>query len=93
MEDVDTTVPNTIIAVKEDVVYNTTVIGAEAVLVDSTVILHITFGHTECVPIQTNTSVPRQIDTRRTRCGATRFQKVRETASDRSGRYLLVKLM
>ena len=46
MEDEDTTVTNQIIAVEEDTVHNTTRIGTEAAVVNSTVILHITVGHT-----------------------------------------------
>ena len=93
MEDVDTTVTNTIIAVEEDKVYSTTVIGAEAVMVEATLILHITVGHMECVPIRAKTAGTRKMDTRRTWCSATRFQNVIETAPDRSGQYLLVKLI
>ena len=52
MEDVDTTVTNPIIFVEEDGVHNTTGIDTDAVVVDSTVILHITFGHTEFFPIR-----------------------------------------
>ena len=73
--------------------HNTTVIGAEAVVVESTVILNITVGHTECVPIRENIAGPCQIDTRRTRCVTTRLQEVIITAPGRSGRYLLVKQM
>ena len=51
MEYKDTTVTNQIIAVEEDAVQNTTVIGTETVVVESTLILHITVEHTECVPI------------------------------------------
>ena len=51
MEDVDTTASNPVIMVEEDAAHKTTVIGAEAVDVDPTVILHINVGHTECVPI------------------------------------------
>ena len=42
----DATVTNTIIGVEEDAVNNTIGIGAEAVVVVSTLILHITVGHT-----------------------------------------------
>ena len=52
MEDEDTTVTNQINAVEEEAVQNTTVIGLEDVVVKSTVILHITVGNTECVPIR-----------------------------------------
>ena len=47
MENVDTTETNLVIAVEEDAAHKTTGIGAEAVVVDQTVILHITIGHTE----------------------------------------------
>ena len=85
MEDLDTTVTNKIIVVEEDAVHNTAGIGAEAVVGMSTVILHITVGHTECVPIRSKTSGTWQTDTRRTRCGATRCLEVRKTAPARSG--------
>ena len=45
MEDVETTATNPVTAVKEDASHKTTGIGAEAVVVKSTVILHITVGH------------------------------------------------
>ena len=93
MDNMDTTVTNPGIAVKEDVVHKPTWIGAEDVVVESTVILHITVGHIECVPIQANTAGPRQTDTRRTRCGATGYWQVSLTAPARLVRYLLVKLM
>ena len=51
MEKVDNMAIDSVTAVKEDVVHKRKVIGAEAVSVDPTVILHITAGHTECVPI------------------------------------------
>ena len=89
----DTTATNPVIAVEEDTLHKTTGIGTEVVVLDSTVILHITVGHTECVPIQANTAGPNQTDTKRTRCGGTRCREVKETAPDRSGIYLLVKLM
>ena len=52
MEDVDNTATNTVTVVKEDAVNKTTGIGADAVVVNPTVILHITVVHTECVPIE-----------------------------------------
>ena len=85
MEDVDTTVTNPIITVKEGAVDKTTGIGAEVVVVNPTVILHITVGHTECVLIQENTVGHQQTDTRRMRCGATGCWYVRKNAPDRSG--------
>ena len=91
MEDVDTTVTNPIIAVKEDVVHNTTGIGVEAMVVMTIVILLVTVGHTECVPIQENTAGPWKAETRRTHCGATRCREVSELEPDRLGRYLLIK--
>ena len=70
MEYEDTTVINQIITVEKYTVHNTTRIGAEAVMVESTVILHITVGHTECVPIREKTAGPQQIDTISTWFGA-----------------------
>ena len=93
MEDVDTMVTNINIAIEEDAVHNTKGIGAEAVLVESTLILHITVGHTAYVPINENTAGPRKTDTIRTRCGATRFWELSKTAPYKSGRYPLVKLI
>ena len=52
MEDMDTTSTNPVIVFKEDLAHKTTGIGAEAVVAEPTVILHITVGHTECVPIR-----------------------------------------
>ena len=49
IEDVDATVTNTVTAVKEYTVHKTTGIGTEAVVVEPTVILHVTVGNTECV--------------------------------------------
>ena len=92
-EDEDTTVTNKIIAVEDDALHNTTGIGTEALVVKSTVILKITVGHTDCVPIWTNNPGPRYTDTIRTRCGEIICWGVRKTAPDRSGQYLLVKLM
>ena len=85
MEDVDTTETNPVIASKEDAAHKTTGIGAEVVVVEPTVILHITIGHTECVPIREKTAGPQQTDTKRTRCGVTRSQEGKKTALDRSG--------
>ena len=59
-------------------------ISAEAVVVKSTVILHLTVGHTKCVSIQAKNTGPKKTDTKRTRCGVTRFQKVKENAPERS---------
>ena len=93
MEDVDTTSTNPVIMFKEYTAHKTTGIGAEAVVIEPTVILHITVGHTECVSIQENTAGPQKTDTNRTRWGVTRFREVKENAPDRSGQYLLVKRM
>ena len=68
-------------------------IGAEAVVVEPKLILHVTVGHTECVPIQENIAGPQQMATKRTHNGVIRCGAVIETAPDRSGRYLLIKLM
>ena len=80
MEDLDTTATNPFIKVEEEAAHKTTVIDAEAVVFDPTVILHITVGHTECVPILANTSGTQQTDTKRTCCDITRCQEVKETA-------------
>ena len=93
MEDVDITATNTVTAVEEDVVHKTTVIGMEAMVVDPTVILHITIGHTECVPIREKTVGPQNMANKITCYGVTRFRVVRETAPDRLVRYLLIKIM
>ena len=45
MKDVDVTATNPVPAVEEDAVHRTTGIGAEAVVLEPTVILHITVGH------------------------------------------------
>ena len=92
MEDVDTTATSPVTVVEKDVSHKTTGIGAEAVVVEPTVILHITVGHTECVPIRVNTAGPQKMATKITWYGVTRYWSVKETAPDRSGRYLLVKL-
>ena len=68
-------------------------IGVGAVVVGTAINLHITVGHTECVPIRENTAGPQQMDTNSTWCGVTRCWAVKETAPNRSGLYLLVKLM
>ena len=69
------------------------VIGAGAGVVEPTVILHITVGHTECVPIRANNKVPHHMATKRKQYGVTICRVVRETAPDRSGQYLLIKLI
>ena len=56
MEEVYTAATNPVMAVKEDMAHKTTGIGAEIVVVDPTVLLHLTVGHTECVPIQAKTA-------------------------------------
>ena len=58
MEDVDTMATNPVITVEEDAAHKTTGLGAEAVVVNPTLILHITVRHTDCVPIQVNTAGP-----------------------------------
>ena len=93
MEDEDTTETNPVTAVEEDAAHKTTGIGAEVVVVEPTVILHITIGHTECVPIREKTAGPQQMDTKRTQYGVTRCQAVIETEPYRWGRYLIMKLM
>ena len=71
MEDADKTETNPFIEVKEYAAQKTTGIGAEAVVVEPIVILHITVGHTECVPIRAKTAGPQKKDTKRTRCVVT----------------------
>ena len=93
MEYVDTTATNQVTEVEEDMAHKTTGIGAEAVMVNPTVILHITVGHTECVTILVNTAGSHQMATKRNWHGVTRCLSVKETSPDRSGRYLLIKLM
>ena len=93
MEDVNTTATNPDTAVEEDAAHKTMEIGAEAVVVNPTLILHINVGHIECVLIQINTTGPQKMATKRTWCGVTRCRSVIETTPYRSGRYLLVKLM
>ena len=65
-EDVDITATNPVTAVEEDADHKTTGFGVEAVVVDPTVILHITVGHTECVSIRENNAGPHQMATKRT---------------------------
>ena len=89
----DNTAINTVTAVEEDMKHRTTEIGAKAVVVKPTVILHIYIGNTECVPIRVETSGPQNIATKRRWYGVTRYWSLRETATDRSGQYLLIKLM
>ena len=69
------------------------VIGAEAVAVDPTVILHITVGHMEFFPIREKTAGPQQMPTKSTQYCVTRCQAVKETAPESLGQYLLVKPM
>ena len=52
MADMDIKSTNPVTVVEEDAYRKTTGIGAEAAAVEPTVILHITVGHTECVPIR-----------------------------------------
>ena len=75
-KEVDITENNKVTAAEEDAEHKIMGIGAEAVVVEPTVILHITVGHTECVPIRAKTAGPRHTDNRRTRCGAIRCWKV-----------------
>ena len=93
VKDVYTTSTNQVIVFKEDVAHKTTGIGAESVVAEPKVILHITVGHTECVLIREKTTGPQQACTRRTRCGVTRCWELKEIAPDRLGQYMLEKLM
>ena len=74
-----------IMEVKEDAAHKTTGISGEAVVVETTVILHITVGHTEFLPIRVKTALPHKMSTKRTRYGVTIFREVIETAPDSSG--------
>ena len=56
MEDVDITATNPVTTVEEDAEHKTTVIGTDAVVVEPMSILHITVGHTECVPFREKTA-------------------------------------
>ena len=51
MEEVDITETNPVTVVEVDAENIPTGIGTVAVVVEPTVFLHITVGHTECVPI------------------------------------------
>ena len=57
IEDVVITATNTDTVVQDYTEHKTAGIGAEAVVVEPTVILHITVGHTECVPIRSNIEI------------------------------------
>ena len=91
--DADITATNPVTAAKDDEDQKTTEIGTEATVAEPTVILQITVGHTECVPIRAKIAVPQRMDTRRTHYSVIRCQALIETALDISGRYLLIKLM
>ena len=93
MEDVYNAETNPVNAFEEDTAHKTTEIGAEAMVVEPTVILHITVGHTEFVTIRVNIAGPQKMATKSLRYGVTRCRAVIENAPDRSGRYLLIKLM
>ena len=84
-KEVDITENNKVTAAEEDAEHKIMGIGAEAVVVEPTVILHITVGHTECVPIREKTAGIQNIATKRTQYGVTRCRVLRETAPDRSG--------
>ena len=47
--------------VEDNAVQKTPGIGAEDVVVEPTVILHVNVGYTECVPIRAKTAVPYQM--------------------------------
>ena len=89
--DITTTYPVTV--VEEYTGHKTTVIGTEASAVEPTVISHINVGHSECVPIRTNIRGHQGMATRRMHYGVLRCRAVIETAPDRSGQYLLIKIM
>ena len=85
VEDIDTTATNPFTAVEEEEAHKTAGIGAEDMIVDLAVILHITVGHTEFLPIRVKTALPHKMSTKRTRYGVTIFREVIETAPDSSG--------
>ena len=85
MSDTDITATNPVTAVEEDADHKTTGIGAEAVVVEPTVILQITIGHMECATIRENISGPHRMATRKTQYDVIRFRAVRESAPYRSG--------
>ena len=93
MVDKDITATHPVTAVGEDMGHKTTGIGVEAAAVEPTVISHITVGHTECVPIRENIAGHYRMSTRSNQYGIIRCRAARETAPDRSGQYLLIKLM
>ena len=93
MENVDTTATNPVTAVKEEAGHKPAEIGVEVVVVEPTVILYITVGHTECVPIRVNIAGTHHMDTKRTRSAVTRCLAEIVTASDRLGLYLLINLL
>ena len=66
MEDVDTTATNPVTAVKEDAEHKATRIGAKALVVEPTVISHITVEHTGCVPIRAKNEGPQNMATKST---------------------------
>ena len=81
MEDVDTMATNQVTAFKEDTLHK----KKWELEQRPRVILHITVGHMEFVPIWVNNSGPQQISTKSTRYSITKYWVARETASDRSG--------
>ena len=85
MEDVDITATNPVTAVEEDAEHKTTGIDTEVVVVEPTLILHITVGHTECVIIGVKTAGPHNMATKRTRYVVTIYQAVKETAPESLG--------
>ena len=66
MEDVDITATNQVTAVEEYAVHKKKIIGADAVMTETTIILHITVGHTECVLIRSKTAGPHRMASKRT---------------------------
>ena len=85
IDDTDTKATNPVTAAEENAAQKTAETGAEDVVVEPTVILHITVGHTKCEPIRVNTARTQQMATKRTRYGVTRCRAVIETAPSRLG--------
>ena len=57
---------NPVTAVEEDTEHKTMGFGAEAVVVEPTLILQITVGYTECVSIRAKTAGPQHMATKKT---------------------------
>ena len=81
----DTRATNPVTAVEEDADHKKTGIFTEVAVVEPTVILHITVGHIECVPILAKISGTQRMATRRMQYGVMICWEVRETTPDSLG--------